>query len=177
MLNIRNRIDDARCFETVRSRRRPDGVAGPHGGSSRLIPKRCDDTQPARRRSACSAWQRRFDDRTGTIFAGHHQPLRVGVLCLDFRGRNLSKEPIAHELDCNPDAAQKMTSQLRQGVVARPPEVTLSGEVECDEAETVAGHQGHPEAVKKAAAPADAGGSKGIVVAGRWPRRNRRSSA
>ena len=26
--------------------------------------------------------QQRFDDLTGTIFAGHHQPLKVWILCL-----------------------------------------------------------------------------------------------
>ena len=42
-----------------------------------------------------------------------------------------------------------MTTQLREGIVERKPEVTLSGEVECDEVYVVAGHKGHPEEVKK----------------------------
>jgi hypothetical protein len=42
-----------------------------------------------------------------------------------------------------------MTSRLREGIVQRQPEVTLSGEVECDEVYVVAGHKGHPEAVRK----------------------------
>jgi transposase-like protein len=158
MLNILNLIDDVKCFETVRSLRWPDGVSCPHCASSRVILKGGDDTQPARRRYACSACERRFDDLTGTIFAGHHQPLRVWILCLYFMGLNLSNEQIGQELDLNPDDAQKMTSQLREGVVARKPEVALSGEVECDEAYVVAGHKGHHEAVKKKAAPADAVG-------------------
>jgi len=41
-----------------------------------------------------------------------------------------------------------MTSQLREGIVQRKPEVVLSGEVECDEVYVVAGHKGHPEAVR-----------------------------
>ncbi len=36
-----------------------------------------------------------------------------------------------------------------KGIVARQPEVALSGEVECDEIDVVAGHPGPPEAVKK----------------------------
>ena len=44
---------------------------------------------------------------------------------------------------------QKMTTQLREGIVERKPEVTLSGEVECDEVYVVAGHKGKPEEVKK----------------------------
>ena len=177
MLNILNLIDDAKCFEIVRSLRWPDGVSCPHCASSRVIHKGCDDTQPARQRSVCSASERRFDDLTGTLFAGHHQPLRVGILCLYFMGLNQSNEQIANELVLNHDDAQKMTSQLREGIVVRKPEVTLSGAVECDEASTTAGHKGHPEAVKKKAAPAAAGSGKGSVVAGRWPRRSHPSSA
>ena len=55
------------------------------------------------------------------------------MLCLYFMGLNLSNEQIAHELDLNSDDAQKMTTQLREGIVERKPKVTLSGEVECDE--------------------------------------------
>jgi transposase-like protein len=149
MLNILNLIDDLKCFETVRSLRWPDGVSCPHCASSQVIHKGCDDTQPARQRYACSTCQRRFDDLTGTIFAGHHQPLRVWILCLYFMGMNISNEQISKELDLNHDDTQKMTSQLREGIVVRKPAVTLSGEVECDEAYVVAGHKGHPEAVKK----------------------------
>jgi transposase-like protein len=157
MLNILNLIDDVKCFETVRSLRWPDGVSCPHCASSRVIHKGHDGTQPARQRYACSACERRFDDLTGTIFAGHHQPLRVWIVCLYLMGLNQSNEQIGKELDLNADDAQKMTSQLREGIVARKPEVTLSGEVECDEAYTTAGHKGHPEEVKKKAAPAAAG--------------------
>jgi hypothetical protein len=64
-------------------------------------------------------------------------------------GLNLSNEQIGHELNLDPDDAQKMTSQLREGIVQRKPVEILSGEVECDEVYVVAGHKGHPEAVKK----------------------------
>ena len=67
-------------------------------------------------------------------------------------GLNLSNAQIAQELGLNPDDVQRMTEQLRQGIVARQPEPTLSGEVECDEVYVVAGHKGHPDAVKKKAA-------------------------
>ena len=149
MLKIQNLIEDVKCFETGRSLRWPDGVTCPHCASSQVIKKGHDDSQPARQRYECSACQRRFDDLTGTIFAGHHKPRRAGILGWYFRGLNLSKEQRAHELDLNPDDALEMTSQLRDGLVERKPEVTLTGEVECDEVYVVAGHQGHPEAVKK----------------------------
>jgi hypothetical protein len=58
---------------------------------------------------------------------GHHQPLRVWMLCLSFMGLNLSNEQIAHELDLNRDDAPKRTTQLREGIVERKPKVALSG--------------------------------------------------
>ena len=42
-----------------------------------------------------------------------------------------------------------MTDQLREGIVQNKPEVTLAGEVECDEAYVIAGHKGQPETVQK----------------------------
>lgn len=47
------------------------------------------------------------------------------------------------------DDVHQMTSQLRQGIVEKKPEVHLAGEVECDEVYVVAGHKGYPEAVAK----------------------------
>ena len=40
-----------------------------------------------------------------------------------------------------------MTEVLRQGIVAKTPDVVLSGDVEFDELYVVAGHKGNPEAV------------------------------
>ncbi len=65
---------------------------------------------------------------------------------------NLSNAQIAPELGLNSNDVQRMTEQLREGVVAHQPEPVLSEEVECDEVSVVAGHQGHPDAVKKKAA-------------------------
>ena len=64
-------------------------------------------------------------------------------------GLNLSNSQIAKELELDPDSAHEMTTLLRNGILAKEPEVTLSGEVECDEVYIVAGHKGNPEAVKK----------------------------
>ena len=62
---------------------------------------------------------RQFDDLTGTIFAGHHQPLKVWVICLYFMELNLSNRQIAAELGLHSDDVQKMTEQLRSGVVTQ----------------------------------------------------------
>ena len=73
------------------------------------------------------------------------------MLCLYFLGLNLSNRQIARELDLDEDSVHDMATQLREGIVAKQPAVVLSGEVECDEVYVVAGHKGHPEAVKKRA--------------------------
>ena len=53
-------------------------------------------------------------------------------------GLNLSNAQIAEELGLNPNDAQRMTEQLRTGIVERQPEPVLSGEVECDEVYVIA---------------------------------------
>jgi hypothetical protein len=72
-------------------------------------------------------------------------------------GLNLSNEQIAQELGVDPDDAQEMASRLREGIVVRKPEVRLSGEVECDGVYVVAGHKGHPAAVRKKGDPVGGG--------------------
>jgi len=90
---------------------------------------------------------RRFDDLTGTVLAGHHQPLRVWVLRLYFMGLNLSNRQIAAELGLNASDIHVMTEQLRTGLVANAPATTLHGEVEIDEVYVVVGHKGQPRQV------------------------------
>jgi transposase-like protein len=157
MVNIQALIDDPMCFQTVRLMRWPDGVRCPGCGSAEVTREGRDDTQPERQRYQCHGCRRRFDDLTDTIFAGHHQPLRVWALCLYFMGLNLPNEPIAQELGIDPDDAQVVASQLREGIVARKPEVRLGGEVECDEVYVVAGHKGHTAAVATKGGPAAEG--------------------
>jgi hypothetical protein len=70
-----------------------------------------------------------------------------------------------------------MTEQLRHGLVARTPEVTLAGEVEIDEVYVVAGHKGQPAAVAKRGGAAGAAGWRERRAAARWRRRSPPSSA
>ena len=111
MIHIQSLIDDAKCFETVRRLRWPDGVQCPTCDSSKIIKQGRDDTQPERQRYLCKSCEQRFDDLTDTIFAGHHQPLRVWILCLYFMGLNLSNHQVAQELDLNKDDVHQMTCQ------------------------------------------------------------------
>ena len=149
LVNLSGLLDDAKCFALVRQHRWPDGVCCPGCDSFTVIRNGCDDTQPHRQRYRCKACAGRFDDLTGTVLAGHHQPLRVWVLCLSFMGLNLSNRQIAEELGLNASDVQAMTEQLRRGLVAKAPAVKLEGEVESDEVYVVAGHKGQPAAVAK----------------------------
>jgi hypothetical protein len=107
--------------------------------------------------------------------AGHHQPLRVWVLCLYFMGLNLSNRQIAGELGlCAPDV-QVMTEQLRRGLIASTPVVELKGEVEIDEVYVVAGHKGQPAAVAKRGGSDAAASSQARRDAARWRRTSRPS--
>lgn len=156
MINLQNRLDEVKGYETVRQLRWPDGIRCPHCDAAKLTRQGRDTPQPARQKYRCEVGHHYFDDLSGTVLAGHHQPLRVWILCLYFMGLNLSNAQIAQELGLGPDDVQRMTEQLREGIVARQPEPLLAGEVECDEVYVVAGHQGHPDAVKKKAAGDDA---------------------
>jgi transposase-like protein len=124
MINIQNLIDDAKCYETVREIRWSAGVKCPHCGSATITKRGHDERQKDRQRYECGGCQRQFDDLTGTIFEGHHQPLRVWILCLYFMGLNLSNQQIAAELDLNKDDVQAMTTQLRTGIVAKKSQST-----------------------------------------------------
>jgi transposase-like protein len=120
-VNIKKLVDNRQCYQTVRELRWPDGVTYPSCASKQVIKRGCDDTEPARQRYECGTCHKRFEDLTDTIFAGHHQPLKVWVLCLYFIGLNVSNAQIAHELALNGSDVQHMTAQLRAGIVKKSP--------------------------------------------------------
>jgi transposase-like protein len=177
MIHMQSLMDDAKCFATVRAMRWPDGVKCPHCESPEITKQGRDDTQPERQRYGCKSCERRFDDLTNTIFAGHHQPLRLWILCLYLMGLNLSNAQMAQELDLNKDDVHQMTTQLRQGIIAQQPSSTLRGEVECDEVYLVAGHKGQPDEVAKKGVLDDDGASKAPGDEARSKAKSRRSSA
>jgi transposase-like protein len=158
VVNLSSLIDDAKCYALVRQQRWPEGVRCPACGGATVIRHGRDDTQEQRQRYRCNDCRSRFDDLTGTVLAGHHQPLRVWMLCLYLMGLNLSNRQIAQELDLAETDVQGMTEALRQGLTAKLPPVVLRGEVEIDEVYIVAGHKGQPAAVAKKGGRAAAGG-------------------
>jgi len=176
LVNLSGLMDDAKCFALVRQHRWPEGVRCTGCASPSVIRDGCDDTQPHRQRYRCKACAGRFDDLTGTVLAGHHQPLRVWVLCLYFMGLNLSNRQIAGELGLAVSDVQAMTEQLRGGLVAKMPAVELKGEVEIDEVYVVAGHKGQPAEVAKRGGSGAAASWQVRRAAARWRRTSHRSS-
>jgi transposase-like protein len=177
LVNLSGLMDDAKCFAFVRQQRWPEGVRCPGCGSPTVVRAGCDDTQPARQRYRCKTCASRFDDLTGTVLAGHHQPLRVWVLCLYFMGLNLSNQQIGKELGLCGSDVQAMTEQLRSGLIAKASPVQLEGEVEIDEVYVVAGHKGQPAAVAKRGGSGAAASWQARRAAARWRRTSHRSSA
>ena len=177
VVNLSALLDEAKCFERVRQHRWPDGVRCPGCDSAAVVRNGHDETQPPRQRYLCKACRGRFDDLTDTALAGHHQPLRVWVLCLYLMGLNLSNRQIAEELGLNDLDVQAMTEHLRNGLVTRTPAAKLEGEVEIDEVYVVAGHKGQPAEVAKRGGRDGVAGYRVRQDAARWRRTNRQSSA
>jgi transposase-like protein len=177
LVNLSALIDDAKCFALVRQHRWPEGVSCPACSSRTVVRDGFDETQAHRQRYRCKTCAGRFDDLTGTVLAGHHQPLRVWVLCLYFMGLNLSNRQIAQELGLNVSDVHAMTEQLRGGLVAKTPPVRLEGEVEIDEVYVVAGHKGQPAAVAKRGGLDAVADWRERRAAARWRRTSHPSSA
>ena len=126
MLSIQNLIDDAKCYETVRQMRWPECVNCPCCDSTLVNKRGFHNTQKHRQRYWCQSCGTNFDDLSNTIFEGHHQPLKVWIICLYFMGLNLSNQQIASELNLNKDDVQAMTTQLREGVIAKKSQLYLT---------------------------------------------------
>jgi transposase-like protein len=147
LIKLTNLLDEAKCYDVIRQLRWPDGVVCLHCSSTGVVRNGHDDRERHRQRYLCKTCKYRFDDLTGTVLAGHHQPVSTWILGSYFMGVNLSNRQIAHELGLCESDVQAMTEVLRHGIVAKTPDVVLSGDVECDELYVVAGHKGNPEAV------------------------------
>lgn len=141
LIPLRGLLDDAKCYQAVHQLRWPEGVCCPHCATTQITRPSRDPIQTARQPYRCTVCGRYFDELTGTVFAGHHQPLRVWMVCLYLMGLNVSNRQIAQALDLTEGDVQRMTEQWRTGVVAQP-EPTLAGDVEGGEVSIEAGHKG-----------------------------------
>lgn len=147
MCRLNHLIDEEKCYEIVRRMRWPYGIDCPCCGSNKVVKRGRNHRHLACRRYTCRNCSKRFDDLTGTLFMGRHQPLSVWFSYLYLMGLNQSNLQIAKELDLNESDGQWMAEQLREGIVKRRRRLCLSGVVECDEVYVVAGHKGRPDRI------------------------------
>jgi len=146
---IHDLMDDEKCFEKLRALRWPRSRpnACPNCSSNKIVRRGKNARHPGCRRYGCLKCGKRFDDLTGTIFSGHHQPLRVWMCCLYLMGLNVSNRQIGQELGLSESDSQQMTDLLRDGIYKRRRVVRMQGEIECDEVYVIAGHKGKPEKI------------------------------
>lgn len=150
MISIQYLVDEAKCYSVIRELRWPDdSTACTRCGSVHVKKDGHGRSKGPCQHYLCLDCGSRFHDLTDTVLSGHHKPLKTWVSCIYLMGLNLSNRQISQELELSESDAQYMTDTLRQGIVDRKPDPELSGTVECDELYQVAGHKGHPEAVKK----------------------------
>jgi transposase-like protein len=134
LVNIQALIDDAKCYEAVRQLRWPDGIRCPACTATEITKRGFHTHQAHRQRYQCKACGCQFDDLSGTVLEGHHQPLPIWILCLYFMGLNLSTQQIAAELDVHPDVAHDMTTHLRAGIEVKkspPPSAVTLNSMKC----------------------------------------------
>jgi transposase-like protein len=124
MVNLEQLIDDAKCYEAIRDLRWPDHATCPKCGSTQIQKRGHHDLCSYRQRYQCQSCNQQFEDLSGTIFEGHHRPLRTWVVCLNLMGLHLSNEQIAAEVDLPVNEVQTMTGQLREGVVVKKSPLT-----------------------------------------------------
>lgn len=116
IITIKQLISEAQCYGAIRQLRWQGEVVCPDCGGNQIIKRGYGDKQRACQRYQCKPCGKRFDDLSGTVLSGHHQPLSAWVLSLYFMGLNLSNQQIAQELDLNKDDLQYMTEHLRTGI-------------------------------------------------------------
>ncbi len=117
LVKIQDLINDAKCFEVVRSLRWPEGVLCSHCGNEHVIKFGRDETQEHRQRYRCKSCGRCFDDLTGTIFEGSGPRRTLWNIVSDRVPRR-----IEHAVPLLP----MITTQLISSVLLRHPHIKLA---------------------------------------------------
>lgn len=149
MIVLVDLFDKEKCYVKLREARWPNGVTCPCCNGSCCIKRGKHSHHSSRQCYFCKRCFFRFDDLTGTVFAGRHQSIDVWIACFYLMCLNISNSQIAKELNLNKDDVFNMTRDIRSAIFSSTPDMILSGEVEFDELYLVAGHKGNPDAVSK----------------------------
>lgn len=118
-LNILNLISDEKCYNYLRQLRWKNGVFCPHCSCANIVKNGTSSSNPNVHRYKCSACCKGFNDLTQTVFSNSNKPAKTWVMVLYFMGLNLSNSQIAKELNMDIKTAQRMTTQLREGIVKK----------------------------------------------------------
>ena len=118
-INLLNLMDEAKCYELLRSIRWSEGVCCVSCSSKSVIKNGHDENHLNKQRYQCKDCQKNFDDLTNTIFSNSHLTLKVWILVLYLMGLNLSNRQISKELEISEPTAQRMTTILREGIVKK----------------------------------------------------------
>ena len=89
LIKLTNLLDEAKCYEVIRQLRWPDGIVCLHCSGTAVVRNGHDERERNRQRYWCKTCKCRFDDLTGTVLAGHHQPVSTWILGSYFMGVNL----------------------------------------------------------------------------------------
>ena len=88
MCYLNDLIDESKCHEELRRKRGPNEVRCPCCTSNKINQRGKNHRQQEGRQYSCKNCGKRFDDLTGTIFMGRHQPLSVWFAYLYRMGLN-----------------------------------------------------------------------------------------
>jgi transposase-like protein len=126
-------LDRAKCYDAYKTIRWLDGVICVRCKSAQVKKDGHHDTDPDRQRYKCECGCR-FDDLTGTIFEGRHQPVTIWIMAMYYMGLNLFNAQVAKELDLNIHDVHDMLTAIRDAVCQKKPTPILKNIVEADEA-------------------------------------------
>ena len=93
-----------------------DGIACPSCQSKRVIKREFGDTEPTRQRYRCGNCHTLCS--INTIFAGHHQPLKIRS-CVSILWASTCRTSKLPTGGINGSDVQQMTAQLREGIVKK----------------------------------------------------------
>jgi transposase-like protein len=148
-IRIHMLLDEEKTCTAIRSMRWREGVFCTRCNSSNVKKYGKSNRSCYLQRYKCRCCNKRFDDLTDIIFSGSHHSVCVWIILIYFVGLDLSNRQIAAELGLDQKVVHQMATSVRKAIYSKKPQPRLSGIAECDEAYFVAGHKGHPEAVRR----------------------------
>jgi len=119
LLQLHKMLDISQCWDIVRQVRWSEGVLCPQCESKDCYKNGKSKRQIHNQKYHCKSCEKHFDDLTDTIFSGSQLPLEHWIVALYLMHLNISNSQIAEELDISLTTAQRICSELREGIVKK----------------------------------------------------------